>query len=102
MSHRYHLPPSAHSTFVASRFVICTFVPRPSIGDDPGRCGCPSTTATTALTRCSSYHAGDFFSQDNIERGMVTFHPAGFSHSPHPKAFAAGAGPCQSSPTRWR
>ena len=35
MSHRYHLPPSAHTTFVASRFVVCTFVPRP-IESDPG------------------------------------------------------------------
>ena len=35
MSHRYHLPPSAHSTFVASRFVVCTFVPRP-FETDPG------------------------------------------------------------------
>src|SRR5206468_1317789 len=29
MSHRYHLPPSAHTTFVAQRFVVCSFVPRP-------------------------------------------------------------------------
>src|SRR3546814_14978677 len=29
MSHRYHLPPSAHTTFVARRFVVCTFCPRP-------------------------------------------------------------------------
>src|SRR3546814_13289338 len=35
MSHRYHLPPSAHTTFVAQRFVICTFVPRP-FETDPG------------------------------------------------------------------
>ena len=35
MSHRYHLPPSVHSTFVAGRFVVCTFVPRP-IESDPG------------------------------------------------------------------
>src|SRR3546814_20275273 len=34
MSHRYHLPPSAHTTFLASRFVVCTFVPRP-IESDP-------------------------------------------------------------------
>ena len=32
------------------------------------------------------YHAGDFFSRDNIEAGMVTFHPCGFTHGPHPKA----------------
>ncbi len=35
MSHRYHIPPSVHSTFVSDRFVVCTFVPRP-IESDPG------------------------------------------------------------------
>ncbi|HET8791515.1 MAG TPA: homogentisate 1,2-dioxygenase, partial [Modicisalibacter sp.] len=35
MSHRYHLPPSAHTTFVARGFVVCTFCPRP-IESDPG------------------------------------------------------------------
>ena len=34
-SHRYHLPPSVHSTFVSDRFVICTFAPRP-FEIDPG------------------------------------------------------------------
>src|SRR5262249_4723161 len=29
MSHRAHLPPSAHTTFVARDFVVCTFLPRP-------------------------------------------------------------------------
>ena len=32
------------------------------------------------------YHAGDFFSRDNIAAGMLTFHPSGFTHGPHPKA----------------
>ena len=32
------------------------------------------------------YHAGDFFSRDNIHPGMLTFHPGGFTHGPHPKA----------------
>ena len=32
------------------------------------------------------YHAGDFFSRDNIHPGMMTFHPGGFTHGPHPKA----------------
>ena len=35
------------------------------------------------------YHRGEFFSRDNIRPGMVTFHPNGFTHGPHPKAFAA-------------
>ncbi len=32
------------------------------------------------------YHAGDFFSRDNIHPGMLTLHPCGFPHGPHPKA----------------
>src|SRR3546814_2226053 len=27
-SHRYHLPPSVHTTFLSDRFVVCTFAPR--------------------------------------------------------------------------
>ena len=36
------------------------------------------------------YHRGEFFSRDNIHPGMVSFHPSGFVHGPHPKAFAKG------------
>lgn len=89
MSHRYHLPPSAHTTFVASRFVICTFVPRP-IESDPGALKVPFYHSNDDYDEVLFYHEGDFFSRDNIEQGMVTFHPAGFTHGPHPKAFAAG------------
>jgi homogentisate 1,2-dioxygenase len=32
------------------------------------------------------YHRGEFFSRDNIHPGMMTWHPAGFTHGPHPKA----------------
>ncbi|TKB50859.1 homogentisate 1,2-dioxygenase [Ferrimonas aestuarii] len=89
MSHRYHLPPSAHTTFVASRFVVCTFVPRP-IESDPGALKVPFYHNNDDFDEVLFYHAGDFFSRDNIEAGMVTFHPCGFTHGPHPKAFEAG------------
>lgn len=89
MSHRYHLPPSAHTTVVAKRFVVCTFVPRP-IESDPGALKVPFYHSNDDFDEVLFYHAGDFFSRDNIEAGMVTFHPAGFTHGPHPKAFAAG------------
>ena len=89
MSHRYHLPPSAHTTFVAQRFVVCTFVPRP-IESDPGALKVPFYHNNDDYDEVLFYHAGDFFSRDNIEKGMVTFHPAGFTHGPHPKAFQAG------------
>lgn len=90
MSHRYHLPPSAHTTFVANGFVICTFVPRP-IESDPGALKVPFYHNNDDYDEVIFYHKGNFFSRDNIEAGMITLHPCGFTHGPHPKAFAAGA-----------
>lgn len=90
VSHRYHLPPSVHTTFLADRFVVCTFVPRP-IESDPGALKVPFFHSNDDFDEVIFYHAGNFFSRDNIKPGMMTFHPAGFTHGPHPKAFAAGA-----------
>ena len=87
MSHRYHLPPSAHTTFVADRFVVCTFAPRP-FESDPGALKVPFFHNNDDFDEVIFYHAGDFFSRDNIRPGMVTFHPCGFTHGPHPKALA--------------
>jgi homogentisate 1,2-dioxygenase len=90
MSHRYHLPPSAHTTFVARGFVVCSFVPRP-IESDPGALKVPFFHNNDDFDELIFYHRGDFFSRDNICPGMLTLHPMGFTHGPHPKAFAAGA-----------
>ncbi|HVT24098.1 MAG TPA: homogentisate 1,2-dioxygenase [Rhizomicrobium sp.] len=90
MSHRYHIPPSVHSTFVSDRFVVCTFVPRP-IESDPGALKVPFFHSNDDYDEVIFYHQGEFFSRDNIHPGMVTWHPNGFTHGPHPKAFAAGA-----------
>lgn len=89
MSHRYHVPPSAHTTFVAPRFVVCSFVPRP-IETDPGVLKVPFYHSNNDYDEVIFYHQGEFFSRDNIHPGMITLHPAGFAHGPHPKAFAAG------------
>ncbi len=85
MSHRYHLPPSAHTTFVANRFVVCTFAPRP-FETDEGAIKIPFFHNNDDYDEVLFYHAGDFFSRDNIKAGMMTFHPSGFTHGPHPKA----------------
>lgn len=85
MSHRYHVPPSAHTTFVANRFVVCTFAPR-LFETDPGAIKVPFFHNNDDYDEVLFYHAGDFFSRDNIHPGMMTFHPAGFTHGPHPKA----------------
>lgn len=85
MSHRYHLPPSAHSTFVANGFVICTFTPRP-VESDPGALKVPFFHNNDDYDEALFYHCGNFFSRDHIEAGMLTLHPCGFPHGPHPKA----------------
>jgi homogentisate 1,2-dioxygenase len=87
MSHRYHLPPSAHTTFLADRFVVCTFAPRP-FETDPGALKVPFFHNNDDYEEVIFYHDGDFFSRDNIHPGMVTFHPSGFTHGPHPKALS--------------
>ncbi len=86
-SHRYHLPPSAHTTFVAPGFVVCTFAPRP-FETDPGAIKVPFFHSNDDFDEVIFYHSGDFFSRDHIHPGMVTLHPAGFTHGPHPKALS--------------
>lgn len=85
VSHRYHLPPSVHTTFLSDRFVVCTFAPRP-FETDPGAIKIPFFHNNDDYDEVLFYHAGDFFSRDHIESGMMTFHPSGFTHGPHPKA----------------
>ena len=87
VSARYHLPPSVHTTFVADRFVVCTFAPRP-FETDPGAIKVPFFHNNDDFDEVIFYHAGDFFSRDHIEAGMMTFHPSGFTHGPHPKALS--------------
>jgi homogentisate 1,2-dioxygenase len=90
MSHRYHLPPSAHTTFAATHFVVATFVPRP-IESDPGAIKVPFFHSNDDYDELVFFHRGQFFSRDNFGPGMMTFHPCGFPHGPHPKAFQVGA-----------
>lgn len=85
MSHRAHLPPSAHTTFVAQGFVICTFLPRP-LESDADALKVPFYHQNMDYDEILFYHDGDFFSRDNLHAGMLTYHPAGFPHGPHPKA----------------
>ena len=89
MSHRYHLPPSAHTTFLANRFIICTFAPR-LIETDPGALKIPFFHSNNDFDEIIFYHQGQFFRRDNIHPGMITVHPAGFAHGPHPGAFKIG------------
>lgn len=87
-SRRAHadLPPSAHATFVARRFAVCTFCPRP-MDMDPAALKVPFFhNNEDDSDEVPFYHRGDFFSRDGVDRGMITFHPCGFARGPHPKA----------------
>jgi homogentisate 1,2-dioxygenase len=84
-SHRAHLPPSAHSTFVTEGAVVCSFLPRP-LEQDEDAMRVPFFHRNTDYDEFIFYHDGDFFSRDNIKAGMATLHPRGIHHGPHPKA----------------
>jgi homogentisate 1,2-dioxygenase len=85
MSHRVHLPPSAHSTFVTKGAIVCSFVPRP-LEEDADALKVPFFHRNTDYDEFIFYHDGSFFSRDNIVPGMCTLHPRGIHHGPHPKA----------------
>lgn len=89
LSERYHLPPSAHATFVGDGWVLCTFLPRGLETGDPGALRVPFYHSNIDYDEVIFYHDGDFFSREGIRPGMVTFHPQGIHHGPQPGAVEA-------------
>lgn len=85
LSARVHLPPSTHTTFASNGFVVCTFLPRP-LETDADALKVPFYHQNIDYDEVLFYHDGNFFSRDNLHAGMLTLHPAGFPHGPHPKA----------------
>lgn len=86
-SHKYHIPPSGHTMFVARNFVICSFVARPLEHTSEGVLKVPFYHSNIDYDEVLFYHKGNFFSRDNIDSGAITFHPQGIHHGPHPNAF---------------
>lgn len=91
VSPRYHLPPSAHTTFTLEGALLATFVPRP-LEEDPEVLKVPFYHRNVDYDEVIFYHAGDFFSRAGIEPGMLTWHPAGIHHGPQPQAVEAAGG----------
>lgn len=87
MSHRYHIPPSGHTTFVCKNFVVCSFVERPLEDSKHKVLKVPFYHSNIDFDEVLFYHQGNFFSRDNIDPGALTFHPQGIHHGPHPNAF---------------
>ena len=85
-SDRYHLPPSAHTTFLMNNAVVCTFAPRPLENGDPRAMKVPFFHSNIDFDEVLFYHSGEFFSRTGIAPGMITFHPQGIHHGPQGKA----------------
>ena len=83
---RYHLPPSAHTTFLGRNFVICTFLPRPLENGDSAALKVPFYHSNIDYDEVLFYHSGNFFSRSGINEGMLTFHPQGIHHGPQKEA----------------
>jgi homogentisate 1,2-dioxygenase len=80
---RVHQPPPVHLTFEGNNFVVCSFVPR-LFDYHPLSIPVPYNHSNIDSDELLYYVDGDFMSRRMVTRGMITLHPAGIPHGPHP------------------
>ena len=80
---RVHQPPPVHQTFEGHNFVVCSFVPR-LYDYHPLSIPAPYNHSNIDSDELLYYVDGDFMSRKNVTRGMLTLHPGGIPHGPHP------------------
>jgi homogentisate 1,2-dioxygenase len=88
---RLHQPPPVHQTFEANNFVVCSFVPR-LFDYHPLSIPAPYNHSNIDSDEMIYYVDGDFMSRKNVTKGMITLHPAGIPHGPHPGAVQKSIG----------
>jgi homogentisate 1,2-dioxygenase len=88
---RVHMPPPIHQTFETSSFVVCSFVPR-LYDYHPQAIPAPYNHSNIDSDEVLYYVDGDFMSRKHVTRGMITLHPAGIPHGPHPGAVEKSIG----------
>ena len=88
---RLHMPPRIHQTFDGHHFVICSFVPR-MYDYHPLSIPAPYNHSNIDSDEVLYYVDGDFMSRKHVERGMITLHPGGIPHGPHPGAVEKSIG----------
>jgi homogentisate 1,2-dioxygenase len=88
---RVHQPPPVHQTFEAHNFVVCSFCPR-LFDYHPQAIPAPYNHSNIDSDEVLYYVDGDFMSRKNVTRGMITLHPAGIPHGPHPGAVQKSLG----------
>lgn len=80
---RVHQPPPIHQTFDGRNFVVCSFVPR-LYDYHPLAIPAPYNHSNIDSDEVLYYVDGDFMSRKHVEQGMITLHPGGIPHGPHP------------------
>ncbi len=88
---RVHQPPPVHQTFETNAFVVCSFVPR-LFDYHPLAVPAPYNHSNIDSDEVIYYVDGDFMSRKHVTRGMITLHPAGIPHGPHPGAVEKSIG----------
>ncbi len=88
---RVHQPPPVHQHFDARNFVICSFVPR-LYDYHPQAIPAPYNHSNIDSDEVLYYVDGDFMSRKHVTKGMITLHPAGIPHGPHPGAIEKSIG----------
>ncbi|MEP7255171.1 MAG: homogentisate 1,2-dioxygenase [Ferruginibacter sp.] len=88
---RVHQPPPVHQTFETNAFVVCSFVPR-LYDYHPDAIPAPYNHSNIDSDEVLYYVAGEFMSRKHVTRGMITLHPAGIPHGPHPGAVEKSIG----------
>jgi len=88
---RVHQPPPVHQTFEGSNYVVCSFCPR-LFDYHPQAIPAPYNHSNIDSDELLYYVDGDFMSRKNVTRGMITLHPAGIPHGPHPGAVQKSIG----------
>jgi homogentisate 1,2-dioxygenase len=88
---RVHQPPPVHQTFETNTFVVCSFVPR-LYDYHPDAIPAPYNHSNIDSDEVLYYVAGEFMSRKHVTRGMITLHPAGIPHGPHPGAVEKSIG----------
>ena len=88
---RVHQPPPVHQTFDGKDFVICSFCPR-LYDYHPDSIPAPYNHSNIDSDEVLYYVDGEFMSRKHVEKGMITLHPSGIPHGPHPGAVEKSIG----------
>lgn len=88
---RVHQPPPVHQTFEGNNFVTCAFVPR-LYDYHPEAIPAPYNHSNVDSDEVLYYVDGEFMSRKHVEQGMITLHPKGIVHGPHPGAVEKSIG----------